>query len=250
MEPAHGFGVAARSDKPRTRGLTMVNDVSTTRAELASILDDHGAFIDFAKFGVGTADVAPYLTEKIALYKSAGVVPYFGGTLFEKYYTSDLLDEYTTRLASLGIEIIEISCGTASIPLEERLELVDRLGKDFRIVAEVGSKDQEHVMSPSLWVNELKSLLDAGADYVIAEGRDSATAGLYRPSGELREGLLEEIGLNLDVDRVVFEAPTASAQMYMINRFGPEVNIGNVRPSDVLLLETERRGLRFETFWI
>jgi phosphosulfolactate synthase len=105
-------------------------------------------------------------------------------------------------------------------------------------------------MSPSAWINELKTLLDAGASYVITEGRDSGTAGLYRPSGELREGLVEEIGQNLDLGRVVFETPTAKAQMHMIKRFGPEVNLGNIRPQDVLLLETQRRGLRSETFWI
>lgn len=250
MDPRHGFGAASRSDKPRTRGLTLLHDVSLTRAELQTILDDHGAFIDFAKFGVGTADVAPYLTDKIALYKGAGVVPYFGGTLFEKYFANNLLDEYAERLQSLGIEVIEVSCGTVSIPLEERLALVERFAKDFRVMAEVGSKDQEQVMSPSAWINELKSLLDAGASYVVTEGRDSGTAGLYRPSGELREGLVEEIGQNLDLGRVVFETPTAKAQMHMISRFGPEVNLGNIRPNDVLLLETQRRGLRSETFWI
>lgn len=237
-----------RTAKPRKQGITSIHDVSLTIREMGSILDDYGDYLDIAKFGVGTAYLTPKLEEKIALYKQYNVKPYFGGTLFEMFFSQNKLDEYLKYLQKLSINVIEVSVGTISIPLETRKSLIRELTGDFEVFAEVGSKDTDKIMPPSEWLEEIDGLMNAGAQYVITEGRDSATSGVFRPSREIRTGLIDDILHYCDVSRLIFEAPTSSSQMYFINLVGPNVNLGNIRPADLLLLETQRVGLRYETF--
>jgi phosphosulfolactate synthase len=237
-----------RTEKNRTYGLTSIHDVHLTIGQTETILKDYSIFLDYAKFGVGTAYVTPNLKEKIRLYKEFDVIPYFGGTLFEKFYADDKFDKFLLFMSNNNIETIEISTGTIDIPLEERMELVSKLCKDFNVLTEVGSKDAELIMAPSQWINEINSLLNAGANYVITEGRNSGTAGIYRTTGEMRTGLVEDIILQCDVNKIIFEAPNTSAQMHFINKIGANVNLGNIKPEDLLLLETQRVGLRSETF--
>jgi phosphosulfolactate synthase len=148
------------------------------------------------------------------------------------------------------VDWIEVSNGTVDFPLADRLRLVKSLAGEFKVVAEVGCKDANKVMPPSEWIEELQSLLAVGASYVITEGRDSATAGIYRSSGEIREGLLTDILKSVDRKKIIFEAPDAKNQMYFIKLVGPEVNLGNVPATALLLLESQRRALRYETFFL
>lgn len=239
-----------RTKKPREYGITAVHDVGVSIGELHDILVDYGDFIDIAKFGIGTAFVTPRLREKLDLYREFNVIPYFGGTLFEKFYYSGRLDDYLIFLKNANVNWIEISTGTIDIPLETRLEIVAHLKKDFVVVGEVGCKDVEKIMPPSQWIREMRLLLEAGCRYVITEGRDSGTAGVYRPSGELRTGLVSDISSTLPPERIIYEAPHPRAQMFFINLIGPNVNLGNVSPRDLLQLETQRLGLRNETFFL
>jgi phosphosulfolactate synthase len=213
------------------------------------MLEDFGQFIDVVKFGIGTAYTTPRLVEKIKGYRNAGLIVYFGGTLFEKFYAQDKLDAYADFLKQHDVNHIEISSGTLDIAIEEQVELVHRFKGDFTCFCEVGTKDTSTVMPPSVWIDQMGQLLEAGAAYVIAEGRDSGTAGIFRPSGELRMGLVSDLADKIGMEHVIFEAPTHASQMVMINQFGPNVNLGNIKPSDVLILETQRQGLRYETFF-
>ncbi len=234
--------------KPRKSGLTCITDTGLTVTQVQSMLEDYGDVIDIAKFGVGTAYVTEKLSEKINLYQQHNVICYFGGTLFEKFYSQGRFEAYLDYLAKYGISAIEISTGTIDVPHEELCQLVERIVGDYLIFCEVGCKDAAEIMAPSQWINEIQSFFSAGADYVITEGRDSGTAGIYRHSGELRTGLLSDIISQTNTDRVIFEAPTGLGQMYFINQLGANVNLGNIMPSDVLLLEAQRQGLRCETF--
>jgi len=237
-----------RITKPRQKGLTAIHDVYLTVDQLKSTLRDFGDFLDVAKFGVGTAYVSKNLDEKLSIYKDHGVVPYFGGTLFEKFFIQNKLEEYLEFIDEHKVTTLEVSTGTVDIPLQERIDLVNKLSKKYTVLTEVGSKDADAIMSPTEWITEINALMEAGAKYVITEGRNSGTAGIYRPSGEMRTGLIEEIINNCEIDRVIFEAPTPKSQMHFINRIGSDVNLGNVDPEDLLLLETQRLGLRSETF--
>ena len=161
------------------------------------------------------------------------------------------MKDYLAFLREHQVSWVEVSSGTVDIRLSERMEIVEQLcSEGFVVVGEVGFKDTTRLMPPSQWIDELQKLLEAGCRYVITEGRDSGTAGVYRPDGELRHELLEEIIACVDTDRIIFEAPRAKAQMFFINTIGPEVNLGNIPARDLLLLESQRRGLRNETFFL
>lgn len=237
-----------RTTEERTYGLTSIVDFGTPLGELEHILEDYHQYIDIAKIGIGSAYVTPNLKDKIRLYQSYQIKPYCGGTLFEKCYQQNKVSDYLSWLAGLGIEWLEISNGTLDIPLQERLDLISELKKDFHVIAEVGSKDSECNMSILDWRTEITLLLHAGCRYVITEGRDSGTAGIYDKNGSIKSDLIKQLLENIDYRKVIFEAPSHKHQMYFINEIGPNVNLGNVKLNDVLILETQRQGLRSETF--
>lgn len=239
-----------RTTGVRKFGITSIIDLGLTIDQLTSILKDYSELIDFAKIGIGTAYITPNLSEKIRLYQNHNVIPYFGGTLFEKCYHQNKLAEFVDFLHSQKVDWIEISCGTIDIPLEERINIIKNLKHEFNVLAEVGSKDSNKALSTEDWINEMYSLLDAGSQYCIAEGRQSGTAGIYQTNGQVRMDVFQELTSNVNINRIIFEAPTAKQQMFFINQIGANVNLGNVKPEDVLILEAERCGLRSETFFL
>ncbi|WP_423801950.1 phosphosulfolactate synthase [Neobacillus sp. SAB-20_R2A] len=239
-----------RTSGSRTYGLTSVADFGTPMGELRNILADYSHIIDIAKIGIGSAYVTPNIKKKVDLYKEYGIKPYCGGTLFEKCYYQNKIPEYLSYLCELGIEWVEVSNGTLDIPLDQRLELIYLLKNNFNVIAEVGSKDTEKEMPISEWRAEIKQLLEAGCQYVITEGRDSGTSGIYEKCGTVKSDLIQELVRDLDPNKIIFEAPSAKHQMYFIRELGPNVNLGNVKLSDVLMLEAQRCGLRSETFYL
>lgn len=239
-----------RTSGKRTYGITSIADFGTPTRELENILADFGQFIDIAKLGVGSAYITPNIKEKINLYKQYEIDVYCGGTLFEKCFEQNKIVEYVSYLKGLGIHWIEISNGTIDIPLQERLCLIQELKEEFNVIAEVGSKDANKEMSVFDWKMEIEQLLEAGCDYVITEGRDSGTSGIYEKSGDIKSDLIHELLKEIDSKKIIFEAPLPKHQMYFINEIGPNVNLGNVKPADVLVLEAQRCGLRCETFHV
>jgi phosphosulfolactate synthase len=244
------LSIPERTSGIRTYGLTSVIDFGTPIGELKNILSDYGSIIDIAKIGIGSAYVSPNLKEKVELYKEYHIKTYCGGTLFEKCFYQRKIPEYLSFLQNLGIEWLEISNGTLDIPIKERLQLISQLKDEFHVIAEVGSKDPDKEMSISEWKEEIKIFLDAGCDYVITEGRDSATSGIYEQCGNIKSDLIQELLKDLDSKKIIFEAPTAKHQMYFIKEIGANVNLGNVKLHDVLILEAQRCGLRSETFFL
>ncbi|WML31657.1 phosphosulfolactate synthase [Neobacillus sp. OS1-32] len=239
-----------RTSGKRAHGLTSIIDLGTPIGELFNYLSDYSHLIDLAKIGVGSAYVTPNIKKKVELYQEFDVKPYCGGTLFEKCYHQNKLAEYKAFLHQLGIEWIEISNGTLDIPLMERIEIISNLIDEFHVIAEVGSKDANHIMPASKWKEEIKRLLAAGCEYVITEGRDSGTSGIYENDGHVKSELIAELCNEIDSSKIIFEAPTAKQQMYFIKEIGPNVNLGNVKLHDVLVLEAQRCGLRSETFYL
>lgn len=237
-----------RMPKPRTSGLTSIIDTGCG----VRYLDDHlrtcAAHVDIAKLGFGTGLVTGNLAEKLDVYRRHEIEPCFGGTLFELFYLRGRLAEYRALLDEYGVSTVEISDGTAEIPSDEKLRLIEEFAADYTVLSEVGRKDATVVVAPARWVKSIERELAAGAARVILEGRESGTAGLYRTSGEMRTGLVEEVldhGFSPDV--LVFEAPRKDHQTYLIRLLGPNVNLANIAVTDVLPCETLRRGLRGDT---
>jgi phosphosulfolactate synthase len=239
--------VPARSPKPRSRGLTHVIDKGLSLPAIEGLFDTAGEFVDIVKLGWGTSYVTRNLEKKIALYRSFETPVVCGGTLFEAAAARGKLDEYRRWLVENRLSHVEVSDGTIDLPRERKLELIAELARDFVVLAEVGSKDWEVVYPPYQWVEWIREDLAAGAWKVVTEGRETGTAGIYRPSGDMRTGLIDEIVHEVDVGDVVFEAPTTPAQAWFVKRFGAEVNLGNIPPEEVIPLETLRLGLRADT---
>jgi phosphosulfolactate synthase len=248
MHGSDGFlDLPPRSPKPRQTGLTHVIDKGLNLREIEGLFDTAGEYVDVVKLGWGTSYVTNNLEKKIALYRSLRTPVVCGGTLFEAVYAKGRLDDFKRWLVEQRFSHVEISDGTLEIPRERKLELIADFARDFTVLSEVGSKDVNVNIAPYLWVEWIKEELEAGAWKVITEGREGGTAGIYRPTGEMRTGLVDEIAHEIDVSELVFEAPTKASQAWFVTHFGPNVNLGNIPPEEVIPLETLRLGLRGDT---
>jgi phosphosulfolactate synthase len=246
--PDHSFlALPAREEKPRSCGLTHVMDKGLNLREIEGLFDTAGEYVDIVKLGWGTSYVTNNLEKKVALYRSFATPVVCGGTLFEAVYAQEKLDDFKRWLEHYRLSHVEISDGTLDIPRERKLELIEEFARDFVVLSEVGSKDPEILYAPYQWVEFIKEELAAGAWKVITEGREGGTAGIYRPTGEMRTGLVDEIAHSIDVGEVLFEAPSKDAQAWFVKHFGPNVNLGNIPPDEVIPLETLRLGLRGDT---
>jgi len=241
------LGVPARPGKPRTEGLTHVIDKGLNTRDIEGMFDVGGQFVDIVKLGWGTSYVTNNLEKKIALYRHFETPVVCGGTLFEAVYARDKLDEFRAWLVEHRFSHVEISDGTLEIPRERKLELIEEFARDFTVLSEVGSKDTEVNYAPYLWVDWIKEEFGAGSWKVITEAREGGTAGIFRPTGEMRTGLVDEIVHEIDFHDLIFEAPTKSSQAWFVKQFGPDVNLGNIPPEEVIALETLRLGLRGDT---
>ena len=236
-----------RAAKPRSEGITHVLDRGLSVADVDGLVEVAGEYIDFVKLGWGTAVATGNLEAKLARYKQHGIPAMFGGTLTELAIAQNRLDRFVASLHELGIEHIELSDGTLNIESERKLELISRLAEEFTVLSEVGSKDDTRIMAPYRWVEHMQSELEAGAWKVIAEGREGGNVGIFRHDGEVRQGLVDEILHAIPADKILFDAPRKDQQVWFVRRLGPDVNLGNITPEDVLSLETIRVGLRSDT---
>jgi phosphosulfolactate synthase len=236
-----------RSPKPRERGLTHVLDKGLSCADVDGLMEVAGDAVDIVKLGWGTALVTGNLAAKLERYRAHAIPVVLGGTLTEIALRDGRLDGLIAWCKELGIAHVEVSDGTIALQADRKREIVARLARDFTVFSEVGSKDDERIMAPYRWVEEIQAELAAGAWKVIAEARESGTAGIFRPDGEVRMGLIDEIVHAIEPDQIIFEAPQRAQQVWFLKRFGREVNLGNIAPGDVLSLETLRLGLRSDT---
>src|SRR5437763_4096610 len=240
-----------RSAKPREGGVTHVIGRGLSIAEVDGLMEVAGDSVDIVKLGWGTALRTGNLQQKLARYREHGVPVVLGGTLTELAIAQERLERLVAWVHELGLEHFEISDGTIALEHGRKVELIERLSKEFIVLSEVGSKDDTGAITPPYrWVEQMRAELGAGAWKVIAEGREAGTAGIFRPTGEVREGLIGEVVHDIDPARIMFDAPRKHQQVWFVRRFGPEVNVSNIAPIDVLALETLRLGLRSDTLGI
>ncbi len=239
-----------RASKPRTKGHTMMVDGGLPTRYFEDLVQSGAEFLDFVKFGWGTALVTKDLQRKIDVLDEAGVDYYFGGTLFEKFVLQDRFDDFRDLCQSYALRFVEVSNGTISLSGMEKVGYIRKLADDFQVISEVGFKDAERSerLAPGRWIESVHDDLDAGAFLVTLEARESGRSGICRPNGELRFGLIEEIlASDVPVDRLLFEAPSTELQCYFVKRVGSDVNLGNIPATAILGLETIRLGLRSDT---
>jgi phosphosulfolactate synthase len=224
-----------------------VIDRGLSVAEAAGMLEVAGDSVDIVKLGWGTAVVTANLKPKLELFAEHGIPVVLGGTLTEVAIRQGRVDGLIAWLRELGLRHVEVSDGTITLEADFKRELIQRLSREFIVLAEVGSKDADFIMAPYIWVEQIERDLAAGAWKVIAEARESGTAGIYRADGEVRTGLIDEIAHAIDPELLIFDAPRQQQQVWLLKRFGTECSLGNIAPADVLSLETLRLGLRSDT---
>ncbi|MGH9035105.1 MAG: phosphosulfolactate synthase [Acidimicrobiia bacterium] len=247
LVPADFLALPERPGKPRSRGVTHVIDTGLLPSTLESLLEGAGAHIDFVKFGWGTAYVSHQIKAKVRACQAAKVRTCVGGTLLELAAVQGKVGEFLRWAGAVGFDAVEVSEGSIELGREVKRALIEAVSKDFCVLAEVGSKDPAAPVRAQTWVAQMRSDLEAGASFVVAEGRESGTVGLYGPDGSIREPLVQALVAGVPADRLIFEAPDRAHHKWFVRHLGIEVNLGNVAPDDVIGIETLRRGLRADT---
>jgi phosphosulfolactate synthase len=226
----------------------MVMDKGLSLQEVENFLENGSHYTDLIKLGFGTSIFTNKLQDKINLYKSANIPVYLGGTLFEAYIVRNQFDDYVRLIEKLGITHVEVSDGSLEMNHDVKCNYINTLAKNFTVLSEVGSKDAEKIIPPYEWIEQMETELQAGAWKVIGEARESGTVGIFRGSGEVRSGLVAEIIRKIPQADVIWEAPKKEQQVWFIQLYGTNVNLGNIAPNEIIPLETLRMGLRGDSF--
>ncbi len=241
--------VPKRTSKPRNSGLTMVMDKGLSLRQAEDLITLNADRIDLLKLGFGTSIITPGIKDKVKLFQDAGIDVYCGGTLFEAFFIRKSLDDYLKFIDSLGLTCLEVSDGSMVIEEDEKCKIINKLSKNYKVLSEVGSKEAGILISPSKWTSMMSKELEAGSWKVIAEARESGNVGIYRPNGSAHTALIRKILAKVSLDDILWEAPKKAQQVWFIQQFGANVNLGNIGPWDVIPMEALRLGLRGDTFF-
>lgn len=241
-----------RLEKPRDQGLNIIIDNGYPTNHFLDTIESFHMHIDFVKFGWGTSLVSPNIDTKIDILKRFNIEYFMGGTLFEKFYHQNSLDSYIEYCMNNNIKYIEISNGTIDLSNDTKAKVISDLSSEFIIFSEVGYKNdtKSSSLTPQNWLEFIEQDLNAGAHKVLLESRESGRGGICNSNGEIKLDILKTIlNSNLDLNNIVFEAPTRELQQHLINNIDINVNLANISLNDIISLETLRYGLRADTFF-
>lgn len=237
-----------RPIKPRNEGLTMIMDKGLSLNEAENMVVLKSELTDIVKLGFGTSLLTRYIERKINLYHEAGIMVYTGGTLFEAFIVRNQFDDYCRLMDKLKLEMVEVSDGSMYLEHDEKCEYIRKLSRNYKVISEIGSKDETITIENSDWVKFMNKEIDAGSWKVIAEAREGGNVGVYEENGDIKDKLIKEITKDIDSIKILWEAPKKKQQVWFINNFGANVNLGNISPNDIISLECLRLGLRGDTF--
>ena len=240
--------IPERPIKPRNNGLTMIMDKGLSLNEAENMVVLKSELTDIVKLGFGTSLLTRNIDKKISLYREAGIDVYTGGTLFEAFIVRNQLDDFYRLMDKLKLEMVEVSDGCIQMEHEKKCELIHKLSKDFKVISEIGSKDESLTIEDDKWVSYMKKELEAGSWKVIAEAREGGNVGMFETDGEIKEQLIKKITKEIDESNILWEAPLKKQQVWFINELGANVNLGNISPNSIISLECLRLGLRGDTF--
>jgi len=238
-----------RESKPRKLGIAMMMDKGLSLQETENIIQVAGHLIDFAKLGFGTSLVSNNVKEKVKLYRDAGIKVFVGGTLFEAFVVRNDFDGYVKYIDKLGVDAVEVSDGSIIMEHFTKCEYIQYFAKQRTVLSEVGAKDASVETDHNQWIHHMDAELNAGSSYVIGEARESGTVGLYDKTGSADTQLIQDILKKVPSEKIIWEAPLKSQQVWFLKLLGFNVNLGNIAPADMIPLETLRLGLRGDTFF-
>jgi len=244
--------VPGRSRKPRMSGLTMVIDKNVGPRQLDDLLEIASDYIDVIKLTFGTSAFydGKLLRKKNETITERGIEVMPGGTFLEVAVWQGVIDEYLDRAKKLGFSAIEVSDGTIDIGLRTRADVIKRsIDRGFKVITEVGKKDPHDVLPISLTHRLIREDVENGAFKVIIEAREAGKGvGIFDQDGRTRVDEMENIIAGVpDPSVLIWEAPLKNQQQDLILRFGPNVNLGNIPPEEILALEALRQGVRGDT---
>ena len=237
-----------RTSNPRENGLTMMMDKGLNFRQAEDFLESNIEHTDIIKLGFGTSIITPNVAKKIKLYQDNGMMVYAGGTLFEAFAIRKQLDDYKKYMEDIGLNMVEISDGSMHMKHDLKCEIISDFAKDFKVISEVGSKDASVEISSENWLKWMQNELSAGSWKVIAEAREGGNVGICNDDGGIKSELIDEITNKISIDKILWESPNKNQQIWFINKFGANVNLGNISPDGVMPLECLRLGLRGDTF--
>ena len=240
--------IPKRPEKPRTKGLTMIMDKGLSLNEAENMVVLKSELTDIVKLGFGTSLLTRYIDKKISLYKESGIDVYTGGTLFEAFIVRNQIDDFYRLMDKLKLEMVEVSDGCIQMEHDKKCELIHKLSKDFKVISEIGSKDESLTIEDDKWISYMKKELEAGSWKVIAEAREGGNVGVFETNGDIKGKLIKNITKEIDISNILWEAPLKKQQIWFINEFGANVNLGNISPNSIISLECLRLGLRGDTF--
>jgi phosphosulfolactate synthase len=242
-----------RSEKPRAKGLTMVLDKGLGLHQAEDLMEA-APYIDIIKLGWGTPRLfsETFIRNKVSLYRKHDIAVCNGGTFFEIACQQGRIEAFYNYTRDIGLNLIEISNGVISLSAEQKAAAIGCARKmGIMVISEVGKKEprEDDKLSLQERIAEARSDLSAGASYVIIEAREGGKSlGIYDDAGGVKEDIAQSLVQEIGSENIMFEAPEKSQQTYLVLHFGPDVNLGNIRPDDVIPLETLRRGIRGDTF--
>ena len=228
--------IPKRPEKPRTKGLTMIMDKGLSLNEAENMVVLKSELTDIVKLGFGTSLLTRYIDKKISLYKEAGIDVYTGGTLFEAFIVRNQIDDFYRLMDKLKLEMVEVSDGCIQMEHDEKCELIHKLSKDFKVISEIGSKDESLTIEDDKWISYMKKELEAGSWKVIAEAREGGNVGMFETNGDIKGKLIKNITKEIDISNILWEAPLKKQQIWFINEFGANVNLGNISPNSIISL--------------
>ena len=237
-----------RSNKPREHGLTMMMDKGLSIKQAEDFLSSNAEYTGIIKLGFGTSIITPNISDKIKLYHKNGIKVYCGGTLFEAFAIRNQLDDYKKYLNKIDLEMVEISDGSMYMHHDEKCNIISEFSKHFRVISEVGSKDSNVSITSKKWLKWMQNELSAGSWKVIAEAREGGNVGICKSDGGIKSELIDEITSHINIDDILWESPMKNQQVWFINKFGANVNLGNILYDEIIPLESLRLGLRGDTF--
>lgn len=246
------YPLPGRTSKPRDYGITFLSVKGFGISGIKDLIAAAGDYIDRVKLAFGTTMLydEEFLREKIRLLRSADIDVNPGGTCGEIALHQGKYDQFLAYCRDLGFSTVEVSDGTVAMDDSTREKLIkSALDAGFKVVSEVGKKDMELNLSVAETIRQIERDLRYGVSKVTVESRGSGKGiGVYDEKGEVKGDDVEQIITSIDPQHLIWEAPNKEGQEYFIKRLGINVNLGNIKPEDIIPVEGLRRGLRGDTF--
>jgi phosphosulfolactate synthase len=228
-----------RSVKPRTHGITVMIDKGQMGYNaIQDFCDIAGEYCDYAKIAWGSSLITGRLDVKLAAYRAAGITPMFGGTLFEYCYLRNRVPTLLQLAKEMEIHI-EISDGVIDLPRKDKLYWIEQFAKQGEVFSEIGGKinRQNHD-----WKTVVNEEFNAGVQKVVVEGREIGPVGQ-----DIRSEFVDTVLSIVEPHKLIFEAFERKQQVWFIKKLGPNVNLGNIPPTDLLTVESFRMGIKEHT---